>query len=375
MEKSLIIIPTVRNAGVISDYFKNASLNKYPTNDLFFLILTEDHINKEAYRTELKENGLDGDVLNQSDRDKFMKENRIGDYIDIIPKKSHAETSFGLIYHLFHQEFQYGFFIDDDTAPTNSSNYFGDHIKNLNFTGEIESTSSNNGWVNVLYQTYKQHKLYPRGYPYSKMGEKISMKKTNIKIRGSVYISQGLWTNVPDLDAIRILMDGDLNGQAKTRLTPEHYKNNFIAERNNFITICSMNLAFRRNIIPAFYQFPMDDNPHHIGRFDDIWSGVVAKKVLDHINKYIINGFPLCIHNKAPRSTFKDILAESPGYESNEYFGESIKDIKSDSTDILDITEAIAQELSNNGKTPFIKYCGNYMKRWLNVCRKVGGNI
>jgi len=35
-----------------------------------------------------------------------------------------------------------------------------------------------------------------------------------------------------------------------------------------------MNLAFRREVIPAFYQLPMDDNEWEVGRFDDIWSGV-----------------------------------------------------------------------------------------------------
>ncbi len=373
MDKSLVVIPTVRNVNVISDYVNNAEQSSYGKDDIFLLIVTEDHIDKSAYKSKLKELGVDGQVFGQSDRDKLMADNGIGKYADLIPKRSHAETSFGLVYLLLHPEYKYCFFIDDDTLPTEGTNYFGAHMANLNFRGSIESVSSDKNWVNVLYQTHKKHKLYPRGYPYSKMGEVLSKQKVKIAKNDRVYLSQGLWTNVPDLDAIRILMDGDLDGQAKTRLSADNFTKNFVAANGNFITICSMNLAFRREIIPAFYQMPMDDNPYHIGRFDDIWSGVVAKSAVDQVGGYIINGFPLCIHNKAPRSTFKDVSLEAPGYESNEYFAEAVKSARHTTTsDILEISEDITKELIANGRTPFIKYCGEHMARWLSMCRKVG---
>lgn len=356
---------------MISDYAKNAELHKFDTNGLYFLIITEDHADKSAYKRELKENGLEGEVMGLSEREEFMKENRISEYSDLIPKKSHAETSFGLVYMWLNKEFEHGFFIDDDTKPINSFDYFGDHLKNLNFTGEIESVSSNNNWVNVLYQTFGQHKLYPRGYPYGKMGEKIEIKKKRVS-KEKIYLSHGLWTNVPDLDAIRILMDGDLNGQARTRLTEKHYKGNFITEKGNFQTVCSMNLAFRREIIPAFYQFPMDDNPYKIGRFDDIWSGLVVKEVVDRLEGYILNGYPLCEHNKAPRSTFKDVSSESPGYESNEHFSETIKGMKMEDMDVTQMSYKIAEKLEKEGKTEFLRYCGGYVRRWVELCEKTG---
>jgi len=375
MNKSIVIIPSVRNPDAINAYLENAEKYDFPKDKLFFLIITEDFADKSAYENRLKDYGVDGEVYGESERNIFLKENNIEKYKDLIPKKSHAETTFGLIYMAKNKEFRYGFFIDDDTVPENSFDYFGQHIKNLEFEGEIEEVSSDKNWVNVLYQNFKNHKLYPRGYPYSKINEAIKTSKRFIK-KGEIFVSQGLWTNIPDLDAVRILMDGDLNGQSKTRLHIDDFKSNFITARDNFQTVCSMNLAFRRDIIPAFYQFPMDDNPFGIGRFDDIWSGLVVKRVLDKLGGYVINGAPLCIHNKAPRSTFKDLKAEVPGYESNEVFSDIIKDIqydenRLDENEFLQLTELIAQKLINDGRTEFIKYCGQYLNKYIDLMREI----
>ncbi len=361
--KNLVIIPSIRNPNVISDYVKNADIHGFNKNKLFFLILTEDFVDKSLYESQFRENNVEGLVLNQSDREKFLEDEKLSDFKELVPKRSHAETSFGLLYLWHNKEFEYGFMIDDDTEPENEFDFFGDHIKNLNYSGDILEVSSDKGWGNVLYQNFKRHRLYPRGYPYSKMGEVISTKVTNIK-KGDIWISQGLWTNVPDLDAIRILMDGDLNGQAKTRLFTSDFKENFLIAKHNFLTVCSMNLAFRKEVVPFFYQFPMDDNPWKIGRFDDIWSGVVAKKILDSVGKYIITGFPLCRHNKAPRNTFKDVNAEAPGYEANEIISDLILNLRLN-RNIFESTLKIAETLQQSSQIEFIHYCGEKLQKWI----------
>ncbi|MEM0290170.1 MAG: hypothetical protein QXD10_09655 [Metallosphaera sp.] len=368
--KSLVIIPSVRNPHVISDYISNAIEHDFNYKNLFFLILTEDFVDKSKYEKELKDYNADGLVMNEKDRGEFLKENDLSEFEGLIPKRSHAETSFGLLYLYLNKEFDYAFLIDDDTRPENAFDFFGQHIKNLNFSGEITEVSSSKGWVNVLYQNFAKFRLYPRGFPYSKMGEEITTKRVKIN-EGDVWMSQGLWTNVPDLDAIRILMDGDLNGQSKTRLSVSDFTENFVVAKRNFLTICSMNLALRREIVPFFYQFPMDDNPWKIGRFDDIWSGVVAKVILDSLNKYVITGFPLCQHNKAPRSTFKDLISEAPGYESNEYFSESLSTLNLEGNGVFSSARMVANKLINNGRTDFIKFCGFKFMQWIDLIENV----
>jgi len=361
--KSLVIIPSVRNPDVISAYVKNAEIHNFNKKNLFFLILTEDFVDKSLYEKQLRKNDIEGLVLNQRDRDGFLAKEGLSDFKDLIPRRSHAETSFGLLYLWLNKEFEYGFFIDDDTEPENQFDFFGGHIRNLNYSGKILEVSSSNGWVNVLYQNFERHHLYPRGYPYSKMNDHISVRLIDVK-EGDIWISQGLWTNVPDLDAVRILMDGDLNGQAKTRLTVSDFRENFVVAKNNFLTVSSMNLAYRREVVPFFYQFPMDDNPWKIGRFDDIWSGIVAKKILDSIDKYIITGFPLIRHNKASRSTFKDLNAECPGYEANEIFSDLLANLRLNGN-IFESTSEIAETLQKSSQIEFIRYCGKALEKWV----------
>jgi hypothetical protein len=191
-----------------------------------------------------------------------------------------------------------------------------------------------------------------------------------------VVASQGLWTNVPDLDAVRILMDGDLQGQAQTRTTADDYDGDFVAAEGDYLTVCSMNLAFRREVIPAFYQLPMDDNPWDVGRFDDIWSGVFLKRACDVLGKQIYNGDPLCEHNKAPRSTFSDLTNEVHGLELNEHVWEVVDDVGGDADSYAEVFEAMGDALAEgdfedweNGA--FLNYCGEFMLDWLDCLDEI----
>jgi hypothetical protein len=51
-----------------------------------------------------------------------------------------------------------------------------------------------------------------------------------------------------------------------------------------------MNTSFVSKIIPAFYQLYMK----HMGvdRFNDIWSGIFLKKIVDHLGDNISLGTP-----------------------------------------------------------------------------------
>ncbi len=364
-----VIIPTIRDYECLETYVENAQIHGFDRSRLFFLLITEDFCETAEMEALLDATGVDGHVFDGTRRERWYAEQAIEEYSHVIPAASHAETSFGLLYMWANPEFEYGIFIDDDTLPHPEENYFGRHLANLKFTGSIESVQSDQHWVNVLYQRAADHGLYPRGYPYGAMNESIETATTEIT-RGEIVASQGLWTNVPDLDAVRILMDGDLDGQAQTHTTKDDFTHDFVAASDNYLTVCSMNLAFRRKVIPAFYQLPMDDNDWNIGRFDDIWSGVFLKRVCDVLGYQIYNGRPLCQHNKAPRSTFDDLANEAPALELNEYLWQLIDDAGSDATDFAEAYQALANRLQTvdadeyqNGD--FLAYLGALMADWV----------
>jgi hypothetical protein len=361
-----VVVPTIREYECVRDYVENAREHGFDTDRLEFVLVTEDFCETDKMRRMLDELDVAGHVFDGTAREEWYEEQGVSEYSDVVPEASHAETSFGLLY-IWKNGHDYGVFIDDDTLPHNDTDYFGTHLRNLQHEGTVEEVSSDESWVNVLYQGYDD--LYPRGYPYAAMDEEIETDETHVE-RGDVVASQGLWTNVPDLDAVRILMDGDLNGQAQTRTTAEDFDRDFVAADGSYLTVCSMNLAFRREVIPAFYQMPMDDNEWEVGRFDDIWSGVVLKRACDVLGKRVYNGAPLCEHNKAPRSTFDDLTNEVAGLELNEHFWEIVDDTGEDASSYTEVARAVADALEsgdweeyNNGA--FLNYVGERTHEWL----------
>jgi hypothetical protein len=324
-------------------------------------------------RAMLDRLGVEGAVYGGTEREEWYTEHGVAEYADIVPAASHAETSFGLLYMWSRPEFEYGVFLDDDTAPHPEYDFFGSHLEQLGGRETLEHVASDEQWVNVLYQNVDRHGLYPRGYPYSAMDEQITTER---KRTDEIVAVQGLWTNIPDLDAVRILMDGDLRGQAQTLTRAEDVTHSFVAEKGNYLTVCSMNLSFKREVIPAFYQFPMDDNEWEIGRFDDIWSGLTLKKAADMLDKTIVNGFPLCEHNKAERSTFDDLNNEVPGLELNEHFWEALATAPDDADDYVDAYEQMIAavdefDFSAYNNAAFIDVVVEKMDRWLAAVREL----
>ncbi|MFB6087078.1 MAG: alpha-1 4-glucan-protein synthase [Haloarculaceae archaeon] len=360
-----VVVPTIREYDCMRAYVDNAREHGFDTDRLHVVLVTEDFCETEAMEAMLDDLGVSGEVFDGTRREQWFREQGVAEFDHLVPAASHAETSFGLLY-MWANDFEYGVFIDDDTLPHEAFDFFGAHMANLAYEGDVERVASDEQWVNVLYQNADEHGLYPRGYPYSAMDETVETDTTRVD---DVVASQGLWTNVPDLDAVRILMDGDLQGQAQTRTSVADFDGNFVAAEGQYLTVCSMNLAFRREVIPAFYQLPMDDNPWDVGRFDDIWSGVFLKRACDVLGSRILTGYPLCEHNKAPRSTFGDLTNEVAGLELNEHLWKQIHDVGGDADTYAGVFEAMGRRLAEgeydyeNGE--FLEYVGEHMLDWL----------
>ena len=368
-----VIVPTIREYECIRSYVANARTHGFDTDRLFFVLVTEDFCDSDAMREMLDEEDVDGAVFDGSAREQWFAEQGLDEYAHLIPEASHAQTSFGLLY-LWANDFEFGVFIDDDTLPHDEWDFFGRHLANLHREGEaMETVRSDEQWVNVLYQNADEHGLYPRGYPYGAMHEEVQTGERDLN---HVVASQGLWTNVPDLDAVRILMDGDLQGQAQTRTEKADFTGDFVAEQGQYLTVCSMNLAFRREVIPAFYQLPMDDNQWDVGRFDDIWSGVFLKRAADLLDHDLVNGYPLCEHNKAPRPTFDDLNNEVPGLQLNEHLWEIVDAVGDDADSYAEAFDAMAAALQSeswdeyaNGE--FFHLVGETMHDWLDCLETI----
>jgi hypothetical protein len=92
-----------------------------------------------------------------------------------------------------------------------------------------------------------------------------------------------------------------------------------------------MNLAFHRDVAPLMF-FPMmgfDPTGKSWGfdRYDDIWAGILSKKIMDHLGWGVVNGTPLVEHRKASKPT-ENKQKELRGMEANERFWKDVDEVK-----------------------------------------------
>ena len=74
-----------------------------------------------------------------------------------------------------------------------------------------------------------------------------------------------------------------------------------IVESSMLISVCSMNMQFRRELIPVVYQFPMHVEVMPgwvIDRYGDIWGGFVLKTLMDLKGDAMAVGEPMIRHLK-----------------------------------------------------------------------------
>jgi hypothetical protein len=79
-----------------------------------------------------------------------------------------------------------------------------------------------------------------------------------------------------------------------------------------------MNLAFRRFVAPLMY-FGLQGPKWGVDRFDDIWAGFVAKRILDATRLVVWSGGPFVTHNQQS-DLFANLEKETPGFKMNRDF-------------------------------------------------------
>jgi reversibly glycosylated polypeptide/UDP-arabinopyranose mutase len=126
--------------------------------------------------------------------------------------------------------------------------------------------------------------MYTRGYPYAIRGKR------------KVVISHGLWSDKMDLDAKTQLSLGAVHAPAYPPIRQ-------YVPPGSYFPMSSMNLAFSREAVPLMY-FPLmgfspEGDAWGYDRYDDIWAGLFAKKILDHLGWSASNGSPFVEHRKA----------------------------------------------------------------------------
>jgi len=153
-------------------------------------------------------------------------------------------------------------------------------------------------------------------------------------------LNHGLWDHVPDFDA-------------PTQLVQARFPRQFTAVNQTipvgqYFPMCGMNIAFRPELIPALYFLLMGQG-YQYDRFGDIWSGIIVKKICDHLGYAIKSGDPIVTHKRAS-NVWANLRKEAPGLEVNEEFWQVIDQVRLEGTTILECYREIAKSLTLEGQ-------------------------
>jgi len=277
-----------------------------------------------------------------------------------LPLNSFSRRNYADLYCLS-EKFDYVIRIDDDNFPIDD-NFILEHISALELK-EIGVVADSLGWFNIckLLQEENGKEFYPRGFPYP-YREKVSKTK-NVISKVKIGINAGLWLGDPDVDAItRLVLSPKATAINKTNLS------NYIAlDKGTWSPINTQNTSYRGEILQISFVSP------HVGRYDDIFCGYIARSILDQVNIQTSYGLPLVFQDRNKHDLWNDEKLERFGNTSGVEIIDFVKQYKYKNNELLACYEEVTNELDKEFSNKYIeikKMClGIYS--WISAVEKI----
>ena len=228
----------------------------------------------------------------------------------IISRHSGACRSFPM-YMAWQQGCTYILTLDDDCYPAEGygESFLSTHLAAFN--------------QEIWFRTISGEE--PRGVPYGDRGHL------------PVLLNHGLWVGNPDLDGPTSLVRSRKPGSVVLRASRE------VIPPGMWFTLSAMNVCYHRSAIPAAYNLLMGVETFGFDRFDDIWSGLLLKRIADHLGLYVTNGLPFVRHAKAS-DPLQNLNKEALGIQIHEGFWRHVAAAPlSGSTTIADCYRCLAE--------------------------------
>jgi reversibly glycosylated polypeptide/UDP-arabinopyranose mutase len=217
----------------------------------------------------------------------FTLEDVMGEYADCLTNFNAGIRNLGFAYIARNlPDVKYIITLDDDEIPIGDT--IADHLDALNKRVPVS-------WISTAVDDYT------RGFPYG------------IRDEAEVVLSHGVWEGVADWDAPTQLVRG-------SHRPVDFYRGP--VPKGIYFPVCSMNLAFKRCMLPYIYQAPWAEG---VKRFDDILTGVEAKREIDKHGWAAVTGYARVLHERAS-NVFTNLENEATGMRLNEQFWQGVEE-------------------------------------------------
>lgn len=253
MSKIAVVVPTVDSR---ADVFAKFMFGWQPLFDLHDVVLVR---------------VLDGEkpIVDEHDTPKSV----MGKYASCLSNFNAGIRNLGFAYIAkYLPEVEYIITLDDDVLPIGDP--IADHVRALNMKVPVS-------WFSTAAE-------YTRGFPYG------------LREEAEVVLSHGVWEGVADWDAATQLVLGSHRPVTFPRCP---------IPKGVMYPMCSMNLAFKRKMLPYIYHAPWALG---IKRFDDILAGTESKKVIDEKGWAAVTGYAKVLHERAS-NVFTNLENEAAG--------------------------------------------------------------
>ncbi len=263
--------------------------------------------------------------------------------------------------------------VDDDNYAEDS-NWLHEHLSILRATDPLPTVSSKNRIVNpchILRFNYPNVQIYSRGYPSSKLFSDTF--DVEARSGGKVALNLGLWTRSPDVDAYTNILYPDLESLG----IKEEFHKRYALALNNYMPINTQNTAFIRELAPAFYDVLMDTSVFgaRIDRYDDVWAGFFALRLIHKLNYRATFGIPLTVHRRNKHDYISDLKSELIGMSLNNVVHEIVMNSEIEAKSFIDgylelaqiLTREIGKFVTNCEILKFFSRLAEAMETWIRL--------
>jgi len=364
MYEFALVLTTIYVPSLLIEYADN--FIRYNHSNVLFVIvgdLKTPARENEEIAERLKNMGFDAQYL-----DIEFQKNWLRTYAPklehIMPYNSDNRRNIGYLYAA--QMGAKTIIVLDDDNHVGQEDYLAEHSV-VGKTVTVNSAYSSNGWFNPcdILKFNVNHRIYMRGLPFHARESDISDLKIMTE-HGRVVINVGLWKMTPDVDAVTHLIFPNLQSLS--------LKMKRIALGSNiYAPINTQNTAFLTEILPCFYFIPMDKG---MDWFGDVWAGLFARKVIDHMGDKVTFGSPLSIHKRRKRNEVIQLAKQISGMLLHEELSRIVPKIelsgKTYSESYYDLAEKLSKFRYQHGFTSYMRKVTDAMKIWVESCWSVG---
>jgi len=380
IDKKLSFVTTsINKPTFLEDYIQNG-LKHGHKSDTFDVIVIGDlktPVEVREYCNKLQADcGVEVVYLGVEDQIEWLSNNGLTELDRILPYNSIQRRNIGYLYACTRGT-EVIVSLDDDNLAGDD-----DILTKFGTVGEVQTVlevKTANGWFNpasmLTYENESSRDVYHRGYPYSK---RDSEQEFDFEVaERKVMIRAGLWTEVPDIDVIT-----HLERNPRATGIKEEYVDTIVGLGDGiFAPVNTQNTAFHTDLMPLIYAIPMGDTVDgmEISRYDDIWLGYFAEKVMHAVSGTVAYGTPVSTHDRNVHNLYSELEHEAIGVRLNEIainmMSEAVLENVSYATCYLELIQKSRDIIEQNIPYQYEAYFKEMLDRmevWTLACEKSG---